>query len=85
MEDANCLTVHGLSLGDDNYCVTIQVAFVEDASLLIPNEDIGATLVGHIVGSFIACQKFFVIFDDMMVNKLSFKLFYLIKNNLLTL
>ena len=85
MEDVYCLTVHGLPLGDDNYRVVVQVAFVEDALFPIPNEDIGATLVGYIVGSFIAWPKFLVIFDNMMVNKLSFRLFCLIKNNLLTL
>ena len=84
MEDVYCLTVHGIPLGYDNYPVVVQVAFVEEASLLIPNEDLGAILVGYIVGPFIAWPKFLIIFDDMMVNKLSFRLFCLIKNNLLT-
>ena len=53
--------------------------FVKDALLLIANEDISATLVGHIIGSFIAWPKFLVIYNDMMVNILSFSLFYLIK------
>ena len=76
--------VHGILLGDDNYRVTVQIAFIEDAHLSIPKKDLGATLVGHIVGSFIAWSKFLIIFDDIMVNKLPFRLFCLTKNNLLT-
>ena len=54
--------------------MTIKVAFVKDAPLLIPNEDIDATLVAHVIRSFVAWLKLLVIFDDMMVIKLSFSL-----------
>ena len=59
--------VHGMILRDDNYCVAVEVAFIKDAPLLIPNEDISTTLVNHIVGSFIAWPKSLVLFDNMMV------------------
>ena len=57
--------------------MAIEVAFVEDAPLPIPNEDISATLVNHVIGSFVAWPKSLVLFDDMMVIKLSFSLFCL--------
>ena len=52
VEDVYCLTVHRI-LGDDNYRVAVEVAFVEDDPLLIPNKDIGATLVARVIGSFV--------------------------------
>ena len=51
--------------------------------LPLPYEDIGPSLLGHVIGSFVAWQKFFVIFDDMMVIYLSFHFF--IKKILLAL
>ena len=48
VEDVYCLMVYGIPLGDDNYHVAVQVAFVEDALLPIPYKDFGAILVGHI-------------------------------------
>ena len=65
--------------------MAVEIAFNDNASLPLPNEDIGALLVGHVIGSFVAWPKFLIIFDDMMVNILSFSLFCLIKNILLTL
>ena len=46
--------VHGIPLGDYNYRAAIEVAFVKDAPLPIPNEDISATLVNHVIESFVA-------------------------------
>ena len=77
VEDVYLVTIHGIPLGDDNYRVTVEVAFIEDAPLSILNNDIGATLVAHVIGSFVAWPKLLVIFDDMMVIKLSFNLFCL--------
>ena len=74
VKDVYCLTVHGIPLGDDNYRVTVKVAFIEDAPLSILNNDIGLTLVAHVIGSYVAWPKLLVIFDDMMVIKLSFNL-----------
>ena len=54
VEDLYCFVMHGIQLGEDNYHVAVEVAFLENAYLLIQNEDIGAILVGHIIGSFIA-------------------------------
>ena len=54
VEDIYSVTVHGIPLGDDNYCMAVEVAFVEDAHFSIPNEDISATLVNHVIGSFVA-------------------------------
>ena len=69
--------VHRIPLGDYNYHMAVEVVFVDDAPLLIPNEDISATLVSHVIGSFVAWPKSLVLFDDMMVIKLSFSLYYL--------
>ena len=66
-------------LGEHNYRVAIEIAFNDNAPLPLPNEDIGASLVGHVIESFVAWPKFLVIFDDMMINKFSFILFCLIK------
>ena len=85
MEETDCLTLHGTPLGDDNYCVVVEVAFNDNVPLPLSNEDIGATFIGHIIGSFIAWPKFLFIFYGMMVNILSFSLFCLIKNILFTL
>ena len=57
--------------------MAVEVVFVDDAPLPIPNDDIGATLVGHVIGSFVAWPKSLVLFDDMMVIKLSSSLFCL--------
>ena len=70
--------VCGIPLGDDNYRVAIKVAFVKDAPLPILNDDIGATLVIHVIGSLVAWPKLLVIFSDMMVIKLSFSFICLI-------
>ena len=85
MEETNSLTLHGTPLGEHNYRVAVEISFNDNALLPLPNEDIGATLVGHVLGSFIAWPKFLVVFDDIIVNMLSFNLFCLIKNILLTL
>ena len=85
VEETNSLMLHGTSLGEHNYRVAVEIAFNDNAPLLLPNEDIGALLVGHVIGSFVAWSKFLVIFDGMMVNMLCFSLFCLIKNILLTL
>ena len=58
--------------------MAIEIAFVEGGPLPIPNEDIGATLLAHVIGSFVAWPKSLVLFDDMMVIKLSSSLFCLI-------
>ena len=55
--------------------MAVEVAFVEDAPLPIPNEDIDTTLVVHVIRSFVAWPKSLVLFDDMMIIKLSFSLF----------
>ena len=57
--------------------MAIEVEFVEDASLPIPNEDISATLVVHVIRSFVTWLKSLVLFDGMMVIKLYFSLFCL--------
>ena len=54
IEDVYSVTVYGILLGDDNYRVAVEVAFVEGALLPIPNEGISATLVVHVIGSFVA-------------------------------
>ena len=77
VKDVYLVTVHGIPLGDDKYHVAVKVAFVEDAPLPIPNEDISAILVNHVIGSFIAWPKSLVLIDYMKVIKLSFSLFYL--------
>ena len=84
VEDVYTVTVYRIPLRDDNYHVAVEVAFVKDAPLPIPNEDISATLVNHVIGSFIAWPKSLVLFDDMMLIKLSFSLF-VCPNILLTL
>ena len=92
VEETNSFTLHGTPLrehetplAENAYHVAVEITFNDNAPLLLPNEDIGASLVGHVIGSCVAWPKFLVIFDDMMVNILSFNLFYLIKNILLTL
>ena len=81
VEDVYSVTIHEISLGDDNYCVAVEVAFVEDAPLPIPNEDISATLVNHVIRSFLDWLKSLVLFDNVMVIKLSFSLFCLMPTN----
>ena len=54
VEDVYSVMVHGVPLRDDNYRVAVEVAFIEGTPLLIPNEDIGATLVVYVIGSFVA-------------------------------
>ena len=54
MEETNSLTLHGTPLGEHNYCVAIEVACNDNAPFPLPNEDIGASLVGHVIGSFVA-------------------------------
>ena len=54
MEETNSLTLHGTPLGELNYRVAIEIAFNDNAPLPLPNEDIGASLVGHVIGSFVA-------------------------------
>ena len=39
VKDVYYLTVYGIPLGDDNYHVVVEVAFVEDALLSISNEE----------------------------------------------
>ena len=85
MEETNCLMLHETLLGEDNYRVVVKVSFNDNAPLPLLNEYIGSTLVGQIIGSLIAWPKFLFIFDYLMVNILSFNLFCLIKNILLTL
>ena len=62
---------------DDNCRVAIEVAFIENTPLPMPNENIGALLVVHVIGSFVAWPKSLVLFDDMMIIKLSSSLFCL--------
>ena len=85
VEETNPLMMHGTPLEGYNYRVAIEIVFNNNAPLPLPNKDIGASLVGHVIGSFVVWPKFLVILDDMMVNILSFHLFCLIKNILLTL
>ena len=77
VEDVYSITVHGILLGDDNYHVAVEFTFVEGAPLPILNEDISATLVVLVIGSFVAWPKSLVLFDDMMIIKLSSSLFCL--------
>ena len=72
MEETNSLTLHEIPLGKINYPMAIEIAFNDNAPLPLPNKNIGASLVGHVIGSFVAWPTFLVIFDDMMVNILSF-------------
>ena len=76
MEETNSLTLHGTLLGELNYHVAVEIAFNDNAHLPFSNEDIGVSLVGHVIRSFVAWQKCLFIFDDMMVNILSFILFF---------
>ena len=85
VEETNSLTLHGTPLGEHNYRVAVEIAFNDNAHLPLPNNNISASLIGHVIGSFVAWPKFLVLFDDMMVNTLSFSLFCLIKNILFTL
>ena len=85
LEETNSLTLYGTPLREHNYHVTVEITFNDNAPFPLPNEDIGALLVGHVIGSFIVWLKFLVIFDDMMVIIFSFILFCLIKNILSTL
>lgn len=48
--------------------MAVEVLYNDNAQLHIPNEDIGSTLVGHVIGSFITWPKILVIFNDMLVN-----------------
>ena len=71
VEETNSLTLHETPLGELNYRVAIEIAFNDNAPLPLPNEDIDASLVGHVIRSFVAWPKFLVIFDNIMVNILS--------------
>ena len=66
--------VHGIPLRDDNYRVAVEVAFIEGAPLPIPNDNIDATLVVNVIGSFVAWPKSL---NDMMIIKLYSSLFCL--------
>ena len=76
VEETNSLTLYKTSLGENNYRVTIEIVFNDNAPLPIPNKDIGASLIGHVIGSFVAWSKVLVIFDDIVVNILSFIYFF---------
>ena len=65
MEETNSLTLHGTPLGEHNYCVAIEIALNDNVPFPLLNEDIGASLVSHVIGSFVAWPKFLVIFDDI--------------------
>ena len=67
MEETNSLKLHETPLGEHNYHVVVEIAFNDNAPLPLPNKDIGASLVGHVIGSFIAWPKFLVIFDDINI------------------
>ena len=79
VEETNSLTLDGTPLGEFNYHVAVEITFNDNALLPLPNKGIGASLVGHVIESFVAWPKFLIIFDDMMINKFSFILFCLIK------
>ena len=53
MEETNSLTLHGTPLGEHNYHVVVEIAFSDNALLPLPNKEIGASLVGHVIGSFV--------------------------------
>lgn len=55
--------IHGLSLGDKNYRVTITIAHKKKALIPIPVKDEIRT-VGDALGGFVAWPKQFVLFDD---------------------
>ena len=48
VEETNSLTLHRTLLGELNYRVVIEIAFNDNAPFPLPNEDIGASLVGHV-------------------------------------
>ena len=48
VEETNSLTLHGIPLGELNYCVVVEIAF----------EDIGTSLVGHVIGSVVVWPKY---------------------------
>ena len=50
VEETNFLMLHEAPLGDINYCVAVAIAFNNNAPLPLPNEDFGASLIGHLIG-----------------------------------
>ena len=72
MEETNSLTLHRTPSGELNYRMAIEIIFNDNTPISLPNKDIGASLVGHVIGSFVAWLKFLIILDDMIVNILSF-------------
>ena len=53
VEETNSLTLHRSPLGELNYRVAREIALNDNAPLPLPNEDIGASLVGHVIRSFV--------------------------------
>ena len=54
VKETNSLTLHETPLGELNYRVALEIAFNDNAPLPIPNENISASLVGHVIRSFVA-------------------------------
>ena len=71
-EETNSLMLHRTPFGELKYCVAMEISFNDNTSPPIPNEDIGASLIGLVIRSFVVWPKVLIIFDDMIVNILSF-------------